>query len=549
MTHSKSVKKALALLLAGAMAVTALAGCGGGDTASTGGAAGGAAASGGDTAGGDAAPADDLSQHMDISISYWDVESQFSGGEEDQVLKTIQDKFNITLTPQNVSWDDYEQKLQLWAASDSLPDIFVGAARTTANFSKWANEGLLRAIPDDLSAYPDLETYMDSPERETCKVNGQTYAIFRQTYQNQANTVRDRVVLYRWDLAQEAGITKEPETWDEFREMVQAIIKADPEGKSVQGMIGRTANQLAGVFFPYTSPLAAVSGVTFYWVDKGDGTYVPAYFAGENLGDEMLPTWNLIRDMYQEGTLVKDVATATTTQSDEMFLQGQICAMSYDGGANNTYKNIGQYWKEIYGTEFLDDCRFLTVMQDINGEQTYPIWDYAWSESYISSHVDDAKLARILSLYDYLCSEEGTILSYAGIEGDTYEKDADGKITYLTEGSPFDKYKSMSTFAYLVAWNPPLMDANTFPQSIPQEYFDINDSLVEITSKLEIPEYNYDCTTAFVSLGSDFSLHVEEDMLNIMTGTEPVETMWQNIINTYKNEGLEDVIQKVNDAV
>lgn len=168
---------------------------------------------------------------------------------------------------------------------------------------------------------------------------------------------------------------------------------------------------------------------------------------------------------------------------------------------------------------------------------------------YISSHVDDAKLARILSLYDYLCSEEGTILSYAGIEGDTYEKDADGKITYLTEGSPFDKYKSMSTFAYLVAWNPPLMDANTFPQSIPQEYFDINDSLVEITSKLEIPEYNYDCTTAFVSLGSDFSLHVEEDMLNIMTGTEPVETMWQNIINTYKNEGLEDVIQKVNDAV
>ena len=107
----------------------------------------------------------------------------------------------------------------------------------------------------------------------------------------------------------------------------------------------------------------------------------------------------------------------------------------------------------------------------------------------------------------------------------------------------------MSTFAYLVAWNPPLMDANTFPQSIPQEYFDINDSLVEITSKLEIPEYNYDCTTAFVSLGSDFSLHVEEDMLNIMTGTEPVETMWQNIINTYKNEGLEDVIQKVNDAV
>lgn len=371
----------MGMLLAFAMTATALGGCGSKDAdvpAGNDSGQGSQESTGADTSGGgEAAASGDYSEHLEISISYWDVESHFAGGQEDAVLKTVEDKFNVTFVPQNVSWDDYEQKLQLWAASDSLPDVFVGGARTTANFSKWANEGLLKQIPDDLSAYPDLSKYMDSPELDTCKVDGKTYAIFRQTYQNQASTVRDRVVLYRWDLAQDAGITKEPETWDEFRAMVQAIIKADPEGKGVQGMIGRTANQLAGVFFPYSNPLAAVSGVTFYWVDNGDGSYVPAYFSGEELGANMLPAWNLMRDMYQEGTLVKDIATATTTQSDEMFLQGQICAMSYDGGASNTYTNIGKYWNEIYGTEFLDDCRFLTVMQDHNGQQTWPIWDYA----------------------------------------------------------------------------------------------------------------------------------------------------------------------------
>lgn len=553
-------KRVSALLLTALLALSGLAGCSGtGSGESTSGAETAAVEDGGDTADtsetvdGEAVVSSerDYSQeeHLDISISYWDVESNFVGGDDDLVLKTIEDKFNVTFVPQNISWDDYEQKLQLWAASDSLPDVFVGAYRTTATFSTWARQGLLKAIPDDLSAYPNLAEYMDSPELDTCKVDGQTYAIFRQTYQEQASTVRDRVVLYRWDLAQEAGITEEPTNWDEFREMVQAIIAADPEGKGVQGMIGRTANQLAGVFFPYSNPLAAVSGVTFYWVDNGDGTYVPAYFSGENLGDDMLPTWNLIRDMYEEGTLIRDVATATTTQSDEMFLQGQICAMSYDGSATNTYTNIGQYWKEIYGTEFLDDCRFLTVMEDVNGEQTWPIWDYAWSESYISSHVDDEKLDRILAIYDFLCSEEGTMLAYAGIEGDTYEIEDDGSIAYIDGEAPSGKYKSMSVFAYLVAWNPPLMDSDTFPSTIPAEYFEVNNKLEEITRSLEVPEYNYDCTTAFVGLGSDFSLQVEEDMLNIMTGTEPVEDMWQDIIDSYKADGLEDIIAQVNEAV
>lgn len=163
--------------------------------------------------------------------------------------------------------------------------------------------------------------------------------------------------------------------------------------------------------------------------------------------------------------------------------------------------------------------------------------------------MDDEKLDRILAIYDYLCSDEGTILTYAGIEGDTFTKDADGNITYTEEAGPFDKYKSMNTFAYLVAWNPPLMDANTFPSAVPQEYYDINDQLEAITNKLEIPAYDYAYTTAFVELGTDFSLRVEEDMLNIITGSKPVEEMWNEIIENYKSQGLEDIITQVNAAV
>lgn len=494
----------------------------------------------------------DFSEHLDISLAFWDVESNLTGTPDDKVLKTLEEKFNVTFVPQNISWDDYEQKLQLWAASDSLPDIFMGAERTKSSFAKWANEGLLREIPADLSAYENLSRYMDSPELPTCQVNGKTYCIFRQTYKEQAYTTIDRMVAYRWDLAQEAGITKEPENWDEFREMIQAIIAADPEGKGIQGLTTKGYKQLTGEVFTYSMPLAAVSGVTFYWVDNGDGTYVPAYFAGENMGDAALPTWQLIRDMYTEGTIEKDIAVTTSTQALEKFLQGSNAAILIDGGAGNIYNDVAKYWNEIYGNDFLDDVKFLSVMQDQNGNLAYPIWDYAWSESYISSHVDDVKMERILALYDYMLSREGVLLTNCGIEGESYGIE-DGKIVYEGygegTGAPGDTFKSINVFANLVSWTPGMEDSNEFPNTVPQEFIDINDAKADVARGVEVPAYNYDCTVAFVGLGSDFALNVEDDMLSIMTGTEDVDKMWNDIIEKYKADGLEDIISQVNEAV
>ena len=232
----------------------------------------------------------------------------------------------MTFEPVNVTWDDYGQKYQLWASSDSLPDLFASDVRTTATFAEWANDGLLHEIPEDLSAYPNLEKYLDSPEADTCMVGDKMYCIFRQTYTEQAETIEDRSIVYRWDLAQQAGVTEEPTNWDEFRAMIQAIIEADPEGKNIQGMTACGADFPVGVFFTYSMPAAVVGGNTFRWVDNGDGTYVPAYFAGENLGDDALPTWQLLRDMYKEGTIEADIALASTDQAYNKFLNGQCAA-------------------------------------------------------------------------------------------------------------------------------------------------------------------------------------------------------------------------------
>lgn len=496
-----------------------------------------------------AVAANDFSEHMDISLAFWGVEDSLTATQNDEVLKAMEDKFNVTFVPQNVSWDDYEQKTQLWAASGSLPDVFTGAFRTGSNFSKWANEGLLKEIPSDLSAYPTLQKYMDSQELPTCQVNGKTYCIFRQTYAEQAETAKDRTVVYRWDLAQKAGITKEPATWDEFRTMIQAIIKKDPDKKSIQGLTSAGYDKLPGVFFPYSMPLAAAGGVTFYWVDKGDGSYVPAYFAGDTLGNNALPTWQLLRDMYKEGSIEPDIALTTDAQAKEKFLQGQAAALVYPGNSGNIYNEVYSYWPDVYGHDATEDIRIMNLMPGVDGSKHYPIWDYAWSESYISAGVSDEKLNRILAIYDYLLSDEGIVLSKFGIEGKTYEKAADGKITLINNANPADTFKAINAFAALACWNFNTMDSSLFPNSTPEFYLNKDKERLDEARQIAIPEYNQACTSAYVGMGKSLSLNVQDDMLNIMTGKDPVNDMWQKIIDNYKTQGLDDIIKEVNDAV
>lgn len=532
----KKLKKLLAAFLCLALVLSAFAGCAG-NTAGSG--AESTASSGSQQEASAVDTGSDVGDAVEISIASWGIEDALSQG--DRILTDIESRFGITIKPVNVTWDDYTEKVQLWAASDSLPDVFTGAIRTSANFYQWATQGLLKEIPTDLSAYPTLENYLNSPETDTCMVEGKVYCLFRQTYAEQSATVRDRVVAYRWDLAQEAGVTKEPETWEEFRDMMQKIIAADPDGKQVSGMTVKGYKQLPGIIFTYSLPAGMVNGASFYWSDTGDGTYAPAYFNGDAVS-----TFQLARDMYSEGTIEADVALTTTEQAKDKFLQGQSAAILTDGGFGNLYSGIGEYWKDIHETEFLDDVKALNLMPGKDGEKTYSIWDYAWSESYISAKVDDRKMDKILQLYDFLLSDEGAFLSNYGYEGEDFDFDADGTVQLLSDTNPNEKYKSIDCFAILARWNPSSYDKR-FISTTPDEYIAIDDDLQRQAEETEMPEFDQRYTSIFVGLGSDFALNVEDDLLNVMTGTEDVEKMWEDIKAGYEAKGLSDVIEQVNE--
>lgn len=533
-------KKILSVLLCAACTFSLLAGCGQEKEAAESDKAGDKV-SGSNTAETEEQQQTEELEHMEISVGYWMDDDVFDG---DAVLDVFEEKFNVEFVPMAFTWDDYVTKTELWASTDSLPDVFAADQRNSANFAAWIEEGIIRSIPSDLSAYPNLEKYNNVSTTQECMYNGEQYAIYRANYSSEEDVVRDRYIVYRWDLAQAAGIEKEPETWEEYREMLLAIIEADPEGKNIGGMTSQEVSTMLDPFLCYSVPRACYD----HWVDN-NGTYVPAYFAGENLGDDVLASLQLARDMYVEGTIDQDIALTTVESAKNKFVNGQSAALIgteatiFSNGSGSVYS----MWEDMYGSPMEESVKVLNLLPSVNGETYYWEWTMGWSETMISAHVDDAKMERILMIYDYMASEEGNLLINFGFEGKDYTIE-DGVIVEseeVQEKGLGDIYPSTSAGA-IFAWNPVLPDTYTLPASRAQWLLDFLDEYRAQAAACTLPEYSIEAKQTFLSLGSNLHFNKTDDFLLVMMGTEPVEDMWSEIMDGYKADGLEEVIEQVN---
>lgn len=487
----------------------------------------------------EAPAAADTAAPVEVTIAIWGAEDGLAGGENDAVLKMLEEKTGVKLVAQNVTWDDADQKIQLWATNGQLPDIFAGDFVSKSFFGNWVEQGVIRALPGDLSAYPNLKEYLTMERAVSAMKDEKYYMIPRQTYGDISYSVQDRNVVYRWDLAQKAGVTKEPETYDEFRDMIKKIIAADPEGKNISGLTQALPSILGGFIFPYGGILDKK------WVEK-DGQFMPGYFAGD-----LKAAMQLARDMYQEGTIEKDVALAKLDTSKEKFLQGQSAAMVFAGsGPAWLYDQIGKDYEQLYGRNFLDDIRIAKLYPCADGNKYYFVDTESWSESYISASVDDVKMQAICRLFDYLYSEEGRRLVFCGIEGEDYDL-VDGRVV-MREGQDIsEKYAFMSpnsSIRSLAMWNPADWDI-TFPSPRPEEYRQLNAARHEDAVKNgTLPPYNDAVMFLSTPLKDKFVSVPDDDLMQIMMGTESVDKMVDDLLASYESKGLSDMIKEVNEA-
>lgn len=448
----KNLKKIVALLMVATMVFSVLAGCGTSKENSP--ATSAAATAPATVEATSTAPAPDpLADPMEISFAMWDIGQAIVDGQPDAVREQLYKDLNITIKPVNVTWDDYMQKIQVWAASAQLPDIFAVDVVGTQNYKNWIDQGIVQSLPDDLSAYPDLQKRMNGSGMEIYKYpvndpNGKFYAIPRISSFSADEWATNNGIMLRKDWMANVGITKEPENMDEFITLMKAFVENDPDKNNKKDTIGLTcynADWLTWFFAAYEPGMIGGAG---NWVrdTENPGKWIPAFMT-----KNALEGMKALKKLYDAGGLDKDFAALKGEEGEDKFASSKAGAYAHDV-TPATLKYLGEkYVKNYPDKKYEDAITILKPFKNVNDGQYYRmIANPAWSETYVNATVDAKKVDRIMRLFDYVIGDKGYNLIHFGIEGTdwkkegdkvvlTPQKDAAGAIIPITTIYPFTK--------------------------------------------------------------------------------------------------------------
>ncbi len=519
-------KRWLCTLLALLLTVSAFAGCSGGADASSSSNAGGQETS---------RDADDpYAEHLSFEIFSID------GAEEMldyPLVAEACEKFNIDFTVQLVAWDNWDDVTRTLAATDSFPEVIAWYNLNYAEYVEWAQEGIFKALPSDLSAYPNLEALTEKYTIfEKLLVDGNLYAFPKIKNNNPYNEYDSYMFAYRRDWANAMGLDYAPVqdlTWDEFKDYLRKV-KAEDPGQLGEKLIpfdfengGNSWCGFARKWNPYISGYEMVDG-QYVW-GAPDPTSMDAILE--------------IKSLYDEGLLAADSYTDANNAGKERFMAGRSAVIYSNLGPSILQDTVNQMVSTIDGFEEEDLGLFSVKMDD--GKYAVSQMDEWWGSFAFDNDCRDEVMERWLAVGNWLLEEE-QIEKYAyGVEGEDWTKDADGNVTlnytaeeataggdkeYITNQRAFQKYFILEGLDLFLEGNPNASD------------YVINDLFKTNMETWETnPNYtpsNYDLTY-FSSTEKDAFASVlngtSDDFIQAVISDDP-EAIWNQFIDENKEQ-------------
>lgn len=482
--------------------------------------------------------------HLELSVAAWDIQSGFddTNAKNDTIYNELANKFNISVKPVQITWNDWQDKIKVWAASNQLPDIFVDAIATDnpGLYETWAKQGVIKAIPDDLSAYPNLQKILSQPSVQPLKINGKFYMIPRMTYSDSGDWILDRPIRYRKDWAAEAGYTSDPASFEQFMAMTKAVMAKHP------GITGLTIQNKAYLLTQFLGSFPEMTNIKS-WV-KDDGKWIPSFASVKAYtGIEQL------RTLYTEGVLDKDFAIQKDGDGVSKFLAGQSFALY--GMQDFSSDKLEQFKKANPGVSASKAVGFMNIWKATDGKRHSFVETPYWSEALFPSTLSNEKFDRALKLLDYMVSEEYQFMSTYGIDKIDYKIENGKAISLLKENEKVaDKYPITKNMGFLGAWNNGLRLSGKVVVNSDNEMNAIQDDLVASYKKFkgeDIPaSINFDVmllsTPAKNKLGS---LNVPDDVVKVILGRDDPVAQWKELVKGYNAKGVPTAIQEVNEEV
>ena len=365
------------------------------------------------TASSSAESSNEYKEPVTLSVALWSIGEALVEGQDD-VRDLIYKKFNVTLKPVNITWSDYKNKVMVWAASSQLPDMFAFDAVGTSTYKDWAAQGIIKPIPNDLTDYPNIKKILDDENSNVYKYpsegkDARYYAIPRLNHQNADDWSCDNGIQIRKDWMKNVGVTSDPETIDEFIDLMVKFVNDDPDHDGKNDTIGLTcynALYLRALIMPFEPNYEG-------WArdPENPGKWIPGFMT-QNFRKAM----RALNKLYKAGGLDKDFAILKGEEGEDKLVNGIAGAYSHDVMPATLYYLAGKYEKVNPGKKYEDIIKILHPLRSKDGRYYRQISVPFWSETYFNAQTDDTKVKRGLALLDYFLSDDGYNLIHYGIE-------------------------------------------------------------------------------------------------------------------------------------
>ena len=459
------MKKSIALLLCGAMALSMVAGCGNAKTADTSVSEGvkeeTAEQSSTTEAAETEAPAEEVAsektydEHIDFTCTgYYSLYQAANGHdiEADPVIQWVEDKFNVTIDQWACEAANAGEEVRLWVNGGTMPDYMVWPSLSVSEMTEYADQGLIQPLPDGWEEkWPNLAKMVkNSGYGEMVKVDGVTYAIPHSVFGNfnsMETPVAHGSLYFRKDWAEQVGMADLGADYTiKFSELKEYLEKVKEAGLCDNPTLGGNVSQITEAFRLSNG----INSEDFIATDDG--------YIWEAEQDGYAEYIQNIQEWYNAGLIDPDFYVKDKGTIQIEFQEGYLAAMYYDG-------NVGSYGKLMdnlmttAGEDKLDEELRATYrdrfgMATIEGEDdmVYAIGIYSyWLLNSFSPECDEATMERILDIVDWYCTPEGQASVRCGIPGEDFSIDENNVITILNEDIISGEY-SVSPSAYFNVW-------------------------------------------------------------------------------------------------
>ena len=502
----------------------------------------------------------DFSQHLDISVGYWEIDEMIKAPEADAVQAYLEELFNVTFHPVSVTWSNYKERYQILMATDALPDVFATVTisssdnNDSATFSDMIERGVIRPLPDDLSSYPLLKEVIESVP-EIRYADGKYYAIPRLSFLDPILGATDAAMLVRRDWMDALGLD-DPQSFEEFAEMTAAFAHQDPDGNGVDDTAGYNVNSIYALGKWVILGIAPDCNI-YSWVER-DGRYVPSWTTEEF--EDVVAAY---RTLYQSGGLDPNFYSKAPSTVLEDFASDRLGALEYKTSPASLAE-LEEKWNALNDKPFEECVDVLPIFPAPDGARYSNYSMVFWSESFLSSSVSDEKADRILSLFEYLLSDEGQMLCHFGIEGEDYELLEDGSTECLLdvgEGSLNaylnKKYPSTLLFSSLAAWSGAWDSGWGDFEETELNFLRYGENSVRLGRKSALW---YRDNTTQLTRPVDFLLYPKEAtdqfstyealdaFINCIIGSGNPVVMWNAALDKMYENGLDEYIDRQNEA-